>query len=89
MESPCATCFPGVHDYYAAAYRIYSDCSDQLLLGFGGAVSINIVAINLILDCYSVELEERLDFYRDVRHIFNLVSKEERAIAKAKAPKNK
>ena len=72
----CATCFPGVHPYNKAAYIIYNKCSDQYIMGNNGAISINILAVDSILNDYNItEGEERLEIREEVRELSNLVLK--------------
>ncbi len=60
-------------------------------MGFNGAVSLNLLAIDLVMTWFDVDDADKLDLASDVRKIFFLVSKEERAIQKRKdaSKKNK
>ena len=50
----------------------------------GGAVGINMMAVNLVMDCHEVDQSEKLDLYKDVKLIFSKVLTEQRIIQKAK-----
>ncbi|EHJ49492.1 hypothetical protein DFW101_3496 [Solidesulfovibrio carbinoliphilus subsp. oakridgensis] len=52
---PCGKCRPDIAPGNVEAYGIWSRCRGQLILGFGGAVDINVVAVKTIMDLEEVE----------------------------------
>jgi hypothetical protein len=95
IDPPCDNCFPSIHPYNKATYLVYTHCSDQVLLGMNGAVSINILAMDLIIDKLNtvketdIEEGDKIELFHDVNNLFNIVKDSYSAQAKAKAAKNK
>lgn len=49
--------------------QLYHFCSDQLLLGAGGPVALNFLAVDRAMDYFEVDPDERVEFYEKVRGI--------------------
>jgi hypothetical protein len=79
IEPPCERCFPSIHPYNRATYEVYVHCSGQLILGMSGAISVNILSIDLIIDRLNqsgvtdIEDGDRLDIYSDVNKLFSTI----------------
>ncbi len=60
--------------------RLYLFCSDQYIVSAGGAVALNLLAVDKAMDYFEIDLEERSDFYEKVRtvaaKVLNLQHKE-------------
>ena len=81
----CSSCFPGVHEYNKAAYIIYTECSDQYIMGMSGAICLNILAINSVMDDHEVQGgADRLDIRRDVKKLSSMVLEMQRVKNKDK-----
>ncbi len=83
-EIRCEDCFPSVHNYNKASYTVYTHTQDQHILGMSGAVAINSLAIDSIMNDYEiVDGADRLEIRSEVKHIYNLVQDAQRLRAKA------
>lgn len=61
-EPPCAKCRPALLPANATAVEVYSRCSGQLIMGPGGAVDINVLAVLEIMELYETpDPEETLE----------------------------
>jgi len=52
---------------------LYSFCSDQYLVGSGGAFAINFLAVDKGMDYFEIGQEERVEFYEKVRFLASKV----------------
>jgi hypothetical protein len=95
LDPPCDRCFPSIHPYNRATYEVYVNSSSQLILGFDGAVSINILAIDLVIDRLNsmgvtdIEEGDKLELYNDVNQLFNVIKETSKRNTKAKSKKKK
>ena len=71
--------------------QLYTFCSDQYIVGAGGAIGLNLLAVDKAMDYLEVPGDERADFYEKVRtvaaKVLNLQHKE--AETKRKAAQKK
>ena len=60
--------------------QLYTFCSDQYIVGAGGAIGLNLLAVDKAMDYLEVPGDERADFYEKVRtvaaKVLNLQHKE-------------
>ncbi len=85
LEPMCSTCFPGVHEHNIPFYTIYGHVSGQYLMGPGGAVGLNLLAVDKVLDYFDVPNDERLEFQMKVQTIANKVLATQHADAERKS----
>jgi len=57
--------------------QLYGFCSDQLIIGSGGAVGINLLAVDKAMDYFEVDMDERAHFFNQVRTITSIVLSEQ------------
>ena len=66
---------------------LYDFCSDQYIVGAGGAIALNFIAVDRAMDYFEIDLDEREEFYNRVRLInsikLDLQYKEQEAKRKA------
>ena len=85
FPTECKDCFPGVHEYNKATYVIYTDCSEQYIMGSNGAICINILAIDSVMDDNGItDGVDRLEIRRELNHLSGMVLKMQRDKAKKK-----
>ena len=53
--------------------QLYTFCSDQYIVGAGGAIGLNLLAVDKAMDYLEVPSDERADFYDRVRTIASKV----------------
>lgn len=88
--TPCTTCRPIVHPYNVSTVILYNSCSDQLIMGFDGAVSINDLAItNAMKNYFTVKKRDRLALSKSVRNLYHEILSIQKARAKTKAKPKK
>ena len=66
---------------------MYNMCSDQYLLGAGGAIGLNFLAVERIALYAGVPEDEILDFWERVRFITSVVLSEQHKDAESKRKK--
>lgn len=70
VEPPCGTCFPTPHPYNRATFDVYIECSDQIIFSPGGAVGLNIPAVEIVLNDYDIpNKNHRRQIRNDVRQL--------------------
>ena len=69
MDTPCGTCFPGIHKYNLAAVKIYQLCSEQYVTLPSGVSGLNVIAVNTVMDWYKVDKEDRPELFEKVQII--------------------
>jgi len=84
LKPPCYKCFPGVHPYNKAIYEVYSVCSGQLIIGPGGAVAVNMLAVAEILKTRDVGKNYIEAFHSNVQILAGTVINEYNKMAKEK-----
>lgn len=73
QEPECSECFPGVHPFNVDAVDAYLLCSDQFIVGAGGPVALNLIALGYVLDnCFSGEID-KLDTIERVKVVATVV----------------
>lgn len=75
IDTPCDECFPDVHPYNRATYLLYNLCADQLIFSFAGPVAINMVAVDITMNSYDVDVSERADMQQDVKNLYGKIVK--------------
>ena len=76
MDTPCGTCFPGIHKYNYAAVKIYQLCSEQYVSLPGGVAGLDLNAVNTVMDWHDMDKEERPEMYEKIQTITGQVIKE-------------
>jgi hypothetical protein len=84
-DPPCGECFPGVHEFNVPFYTLYAKVSNQYLMGPNGAIGINMLAVDLVLDYFNVAEDERLEFQEKVQTIASKVLSVQQADAERRA----
>ena len=69
--------------------ELYKLCSDQYIMGPGGAVGLNALAVDRMMDYREVEIDEREDFLMKVKLVAAHVIKEIRKADEAEAAQRK
>lgn len=80
-------CQPAVHPFNRAAVELYNVVGDQVIVGFGGAVALNDIAVAYAMENYfEVRKREKLPLSMAVRRFCNkiLVFKADKASEKKK-----
>jgi len=79
------------NNYNLPFLRLYTFCSDQYIAGGGGAIAINFLAVDRAMDYFEVDLDERVEFYENVRSVASEVLRlqHEEAEANRKAAQKK
>jgi len=80
-------CQPAVHPFNLAAVELYNVIGDQVIVGFGGAIGLNDIAVAYAMDNYfEVKKRDKLPLSLAVRRLCNkiLVIKSEKASEKKK-----
>lgn len=81
----CDTCFPGVHKYNVPFYTLYNHVSGQYLMGPVGAVGLNLIAVDKVMDYFDIPNCERIEFQSKVQLIANKVLATQHADAERRA----
>lgn len=72
-EPPCKTCTPPLLEANRDALKVYLMCEGQFIMGFGGPVDINQVAVHECMRLY--EVRDKVDCFEKVvavaRHEIN------------------
>lgn len=53
--------------------RLYIFCSDQYIVGPGGAIGLNFLAVDRAMEYFEIDKEERIEFYEKVRELASIV----------------
>ncbi|AGW13813.1 DUF1799 domain-containing protein [Megalodesulfovibrio gigas] len=64
---PCWKCRPDVLPENTLAVDVYRRCSGQLIMGMGGAVDINLLAVKCVLDMLHIEESAHLELMEEVQ----------------------
>ena len=71
--------------------QLYLFCSDQYIVSAGGAIGLNLIAVDKAMDYFNIDQDERVEFYEKVRliagKVLSLQYKDQEA--KRKASSNK
>jgi len=87
-DTPCSTCFPGVHKRNSAVFEIYTHVQGQYIMSMSGAVAIDVLAIHKTLDCYGLPYDEdRLDLISSVEYLSGVSISTQHAESKRKTKK--
>ena len=81
---PCDKCFPQVHEYNKGIFELYNEVAGQFIMGMGGAVDLNIMAVAWVMDRMGVDEGEQLELCNRVRYFASLVLAEINRDAKKK-----
>lgn len=74
QEPPCGKCFPGVHPYNEAVMELYQACGDQYIVGPGGVVALNDLAvISAMKNYFKVRKKDRLGLSKGVRKLSAMI----------------
>ena len=57
---PCETCRPRLDPANLEITRVYEQCAGQWIMGFSGAVDINIPAVKIVMDLEGVTDQRRV-----------------------------
>lgn len=91
--TPCDTCMPEAYRYNIPFLKVYAFCSDQYIVGGGGAIAINFLAVDRAMDYFEIDLDERVEFYDNIRSLVSQVlvfqRQDSEAEEKRKAAHNK
>lgn len=68
-ETPCGTCFPGVHPHNEIAFEIYPTVADQYIVGPSGPVTIDNRAILDMMNEFDIHEAERLDVMITIKYL--------------------
>lgn len=71
--TPCKGCRPESLPETLPYLQLYTFCSDQYIVGGGGAIGLNFLAVDRAMDYFDIDQEERIDFYEHVRLIASVV----------------
>jgi len=71
--TPCETCRPALLEDAQPYLHLYNLCSDQYIVGPGGALGLNFLAVEKIALRAGVPDDEILDFYEKLRNICSTV----------------
>lgn len=69
----CDVCFPGIHKFNEPFYTLYGHVSNQYLMGPNGAIGLNLLAVDKVMDYFRIAVDERLEFQSKVKTIANKV----------------
>lgn len=58
-----------------------------MIFGPGGAVAINIIAVDIVMGYYDIDHDDRLDIHHDVQSIADIVLSEQYRKSKLKVKK--
>lgn len=74
QEPPCNKCFPGVHPYNDPIMHLYHACGDQYIIGPGGAIGLNDLAVSSAMKNYfKVKKRDRLGLSLGVRKLVTMI----------------
>jgi len=74
QEPPCGKCFPGVHPYNEPIMDLYQAVGDQYIVGPGGVVALDDLAITSAMKNYfKVKKKERLGLSIAVRKLSSMI----------------
>lgn len=85
-DTPCDTCRPELKKVNIPYFTLYYYCQDQYIMGEGGPVGLNMLAINQAMQDYQIDEDEKVEFSLKVRQIAYVVisSRMEEAAQRAK-----
>ena len=75
--TPCDTCQPKALEINQPYLLLYQFVSDQYIMGPGGAIGLNFLAVDRAMDYFEVDPDERVEFYDKVRTIAAIVLTEQ------------
>ena len=73
QEPPCKSCRPELEQVNIPYFTLYYYCQDQYIMGEGGPVALNMLAINQAMQDYHVDDDEKIEFSLKVRKIAYVV----------------
>jgi len=84
---PCEECLPELWDCNKDSWQVYAACNGQFIMGFGGAVALNHLAVWKYMDEY--QIEDRVAVFEKVMAVSNEMIKKMHDEAKMRQEQEK
>lgn len=89
-KPPCDKCLPPLLEFNKPYLTLYGFCSDQYIVGPGGAVGLSFLAVDRAMDYFEINQDERVDFWNKVRTLAaGVLARQHKAAEAARAANQK